>query len=196
MSILKLCQGVEHFRFEAFCLGGAKVSRVVSCKAVIFVITGQSTSVRAETKMGDINTLNGQFNSAQHSQIKNAIKQSLIDGFLIVSNGRIIFCCANLQNNIHLYKYFQFGIKNFTYWNYIKSKYYHHLLDIYCPCSKFCVWAEAHFLFIPDSGLSIFLSHLPPPTSEHPLSRWSPGDHLHQKVTAMFMQANSALKAI
>lgn len=106
MSVLKLCQGVEHFRFEAFCLGGAKVSRVVSCKALIFVITGQSTSVRAETKMGDINTLNGQFNSAQHSQIKNAIKQSLIDGFLIVSNGRIIFCCANLQNNIHLYKYF------------------------------------------------------------------------------------------
>lgn len=35
---------------------------------------------------------------------------------------------------------------------------------------------------------SSHVSH--PPTSEHPLSRWSPGDQLYQKVTALFMQPN------
>lgn len=33
-----------------------------------------------------------------------------------------------------------------------------------------------------------------PPTREYPLSRWNPGDQLHQKVIALFMQPNSQHK--
>ena len=48
----------------------------------------------------------------------------------------------------------------------------------------------AYFLFQTFSyQYSFHISH--PPTSEYPLSRWSPGDQLHQKVTALFMQPNS-----
>lgn len=52
--------------------------------------------------------------------------------------------------------------------------------------------AKACFLLILDRyQYSSHISH--PPTSEHPLSRLGgqPGDQLHQKVTALFMQPNS-----
>lgn len=57
-------------------------------------------------------------------------------------------------------------------------------------CHKFNISVSSWFPPYPRQ-ISIFLSHQPPPTSEHPLSRWSPGDQLHQKVTALFMRPNS-----